>query len=234
MIYVSEVYELKLKCGGVSIKGNHEKNQDYYIYRCFEWGAVVAVSDGLGSKKYSEVGSKTICEAVVECAEQCNGIINETDEFLQSIHRNWLKKSGDYDIKECYATCLIVIINKDEVFAAQLGDGFIGIVDKNETLVLLDDKSQHFVNETDCLCEIFQLEFWRIVKLEAQNILAVILSTDGMSIGNETKKEMKEFCYDFYEGYNFDTPEEIEKNINGWLADWYGGDDKTIAFVMRD
>lgn len=233
MIYASGVYELELMCGGVSIKGNHDKNQDYYICRCFEWGAIVVVSDGLGSKIYSEVGSKAICEAVVECAEQCNGIINETDDFLQSIHTNWLKKIGDYDIKECYATCLIGLINKDGVFAAQLGDGFVCIADKNETLVLLDDKNQHFANETDCLCEIFQLELWRMAKLEAQDILAIILSTDGLRVGNETQNEIEEFCKDFYAGYNSNTTEEIEKDIHGWLTDWYGGDDKTIAFVMR-
>ena len=53
--------------GGVSLKGNyHDINQDFFITKEYDDGYILVVSDGMGSKKMSQLGSKAICEAVYE------------------------------------------------------------------------------------------------------------------------------------------------------------------------
>ena len=225
---------MRFNCGGVSLIGKHATNQDYYISRRFEWGAVAVVSDGLGSKVHADVGAKAACEAVLWMAEKHQGIVEGADRLLRLIHENWLERLKGYNANDCCATCLLCIINNNELFAAQLGDGFIGVVSDNGVSVLCDDKSDHFANETDSLDECFQPEFWRTLAIGTAAFASVILSTDGIGIGDGTSGAVGDFCKDFYLGYKNEKPDNIESDVRRWLLDWNGSDDKTIAFVMRE
>ena len=77
---------MDLKCGGVSVKGRHEKNQDSYLCRRFEWGAAAVVSDGLGSRVNSDAGAQAICAALAQAADSARGVIADTDSFLPHLH----------------------------------------------------------------------------------------------------------------------------------------------------
>ena len=55
--------------GYASIKGMlHENanipNQDAYSVKRYKFGTILVVSDGLGSKKYSDIGSKAVGKAI--------------------------------------------------------------------------------------------------------------------------------------------------------------------------
>ena len=53
--------------GGISFKGDyHDINQDCFLAREYKDGYILVVSDGMGSKKMSQYGSKAVCEAVYE------------------------------------------------------------------------------------------------------------------------------------------------------------------------
>jgi len=234
MICASGGCDLAFSCGGVSIKGSHDINQDCYTCMSSEWGVAAVVSDGLGSSKWSEIGARAACEVIAEANALCGGDVDDTGSFLKAAHEQWTEKVSDYELKECYATCLFCVINENDMLAAQLGDGFIGIVCEDDTYVLLDDKNEHFENETDSLCEVFQPELWQSLRISAASLKAVVISTDGMSVGDGSKDEIASFCRDFYEGYRYAPIDDVEANIRGWLSDWHGGDDKTIAFIMRD
>lgn len=226
---------LDYKIGGVSIKGHHDKNQDKFMVETFEWGSVIVVSDGLGSKKHSEVGSRKICEKVIEYAKISKGILPNLECFLEVIHQMWKDDLFPYHITDCYATCLIGFIGAQQTYLFQLGDGFVCAVDKNyKTHILIDNKIDRFVNETDCLDEILDLSSWRSSTLETDNLLALVLSTDGMNVGSGSIDDIGSFCCEFHDGYRSSKNIEIEKNIFEWLSEWPGNDDKTIVFAMKE
>ena len=115
--------------GGVSVKGSyHPVNQDFFIAQRIENGFVVALSDGLGSKKTSQIGSKAICESVVEEAVELKQNLADItpSEFIQNVHSRWLMKLPPHSINDCYATILALVFYNGRLLALRLGDGFIG------------------------------------------------------------------------------------------------------------
>lgn len=225
---------MKYKFGSVSVIGGHKINQDSLVCRMFEWGIAAVVSDGLGSARFSHIGSRAVCEAVIEICALNNGVITDTTDFLRTVNTLWKKMLLPFDVSDCYATCLICIICREELFAARLGDGFIGIVEQHGVRVFLDDKTEHFANETDCLNEEFEPELWQIIKMDAANVCAVVMFTDGMVMGDGSEEVTSLFCREFYKGYKLVAAEEAEKDIHGWVIDWHGSDDKSIVFIIKD
>ena len=68
-------------------------NQDSWMARRYKWGNVVVVSDGLGSKAYSDHGSKAACLAVFEAAQSYQNTPDANIvDILRLIHANWLVK----------------------------------------------------------------------------------------------------------------------------------------------
>lgn len=194
---------------------------------------VAAVSDGLGSKKYSHIGSKTICEVVLETVSKCVDF-SCLETFVKNIHREWNEKlHEEYNISDCAATCLFCVVKDRDVIIGQLGDGFICYIDEANKIVLQDDNETHFANETDCLCKINNMDIWKLRKLTAQTKMSILLSTDGLNVGYNTIDDIISFSEDFQNGYEKFSVNEINRHIFEWLDDWYGGDDKTIAYILR-
>ena len=44
-------------------------NQDAWLSRKYKWGEIIAVSDGVGSRARSDIGSKAICKSVVQASK---------------------------------------------------------------------------------------------------------------------------------------------------------------------
>ncbi|MFV0364671.1 MAG: protein phosphatase 2C domain-containing protein [Suipraeoptans sp.] len=77
--------------GGISCIGSyHNINQDYYICTSSEDGVVLVLSDGMGSKKFSQFGSKAICETVCKKFQTENRNLSEIQwrTFLEECHEN--------------------------------------------------------------------------------------------------------------------------------------------------
>ena len=157
--------------GGVSIQGKyHGVNQDSWL--CREYGenaCIMVVSDGLGSKKYSGQGSEAICESVFEVISTLKIDMNMVSfrDIIAMCHQRWKKKLTDldYDIRQCCATMLVLVVTGDRVKAARLGDGFVAVCTENGIRVLFDEKEDCFANETDCLREELDREKIEILDL---------------------------------------------------------------------
>lgn len=86
----------------------------------------MVVSDGMGSKSLSHLGSKCICECVYDVVSNYAfdlDVISFKD-IIYACHEEWKKRLSDFDIKQCYATLLVAVIRKKTIKAARLGDGF--------------------------------------------------------------------------------------------------------------
>lgn len=223
--------------GGVSVKGSyHSVNQDFFIAQKIENGFVVALSDGLGSKKTSQIGSKAICESVVEEAVELKQNLADItlSEFIQNVHSRWLVKLLPHSINDCYATILALVFYNGRLLALRLGDGFIGFWTDDGVHVLFDKKETYFTNETDCLTESFNLDIFEFVECEISELNGGVMCSDGITIGEMREKDLKSFTKDFIEGYNTMSADEINKHIESWVKDWDGIDDKTLAYFISE
>lgn len=222
--------------GGISIMGSyHDVNQDFFISKSYKDGYIMVVSDGMGSKSLSHFGSKYICESIYDVVSNYAfdlDVISFKD-IIYACHEEWKKRLSDYDIKQCYATLLVAVIRENQVKAARLGDGFLAIYADGKVSCLYDKKEDYFANETDCLKEILDREKIEIVEVEYSKFQGVISCTDGVEIGTMQETDLTNFTQEFVEEYINKRQEEVIAEIESWLKDWPGVDDKTLAFVME-
>lgn len=222
--------------GGISIMGSyHDVNQDSYLCKPYKDGYVMVVSDGMGSKSLSHFGSKCICESVYDVVSNYTfdlDVISFKD-IIYVCHDEWKKRLSDYEIKQCYATLLVAVIRKNKISAARLGDGFLAVYTDGKVTCLYDKKENYFANETDCLKEELDREKVEIVEIEYSEFQGAVSCTDGVEIGTMQEEDISNFTREFVDEYSNQDRDEVIAEIETWLKDWPGMDDKTLAFVME-
>ena len=222
-------------CGGITLKGSyHDLNQD--CFKCYSDSnvTVIVASDGVGSKQLSDLGSREICEIVVNEVKKLSMSEIICDSFLVDIQRQWHNKTKIYGINNCCCTVLLCVVKEGKAFLAQLGDGLAGIINGEEVSVLYDNKEEHYVNETDCLSEILNTEDWKTSSVEIGKHFGAVLCTDGIGIFPEEESVYKQFIEELVLEYQNMNKTEIITSIKKWLCDWPGNDDKTIAFIIGE
>lgn len=222
---------------GISVKGSyHDTNQDSFRVEKIREGFVVVLSDGLGSKRNSQYGSKAICDSVIDTAIKYESKLMYCDPriFLKDVHANWLTRISERDVSSCYATLLAFVIYNGKGFALRLGDGFVSFWADDQVKVLFDRKEDYFANETDCLTEELLFGKMEICEFEISELRGGVVCTDGVGIGNMTEEELKNFTKDFVEGYCEMSGDDIVLDIESWLSGWPGADDKTLAFFISE
>lgn len=222
--------------GGISIMGSyHDVNQDSYLSKPYKDGYIMVVSDGMGSKSLSHFGSKCICESVYDVVSNYTfdlDVISFKD-IIYACHEEWKKRLSNYEIKQCYATLLVAVIRKNKISAARLGDGFLAVYTDGKVTCLYDKKENYFANETDCLKEELDREKVEIVEIEYSEFQGAVSCTDGVEIGTMQEDDISNFTREFVDEYSNQDRDEVIAEIETWLKDWPGMDDKTLAFVME-
>ena len=223
--------------GGVSVKGpKHEKNQDSFLCEKVFESYIVAVSDGLGSRKFSEIGSESLVSAAIKILISREGIISDAEDlknFVAEIHSRWLTslEVQNFSVEDCNCTCLIMVVSPEKIYAARLGDGFIGFIADEKFFCMFDEKEDRFINETDCLTENFFVNEWQFFELSYKFFGGAVVCTDGVTFGeNKAEKFVSDFCRE-----NFNRPlEDILQELKHLLKNWKSSDDKTISFILPE
>lgn len=222
-------------CGGITHKGSyHDLNQDWFQYYSGSDVTVIAVSDGVGSKKLSNVGAQSLCEIIVNEVKKLSmsEIIGES--FLIDIQRKWHDKTKAFGINNCCCTALFCVVKEGKAYLAQLGDGLAGMIADDDIILLYDNKENHYINETDCLSEMINTTEWRTHLVEIKERFGAVLCTDGIGIYPEEESVYRQFVEDFVFEYQKMESTEIVSDIKIWINDWPGSDDKTIAFIIGE
>lgn len=222
---------MQIKYGGVSLKGEHFRNQDCYCCLHMETHTLLVLSDGLGCKKLSDIGSKAICSIVYKLVKDAPEIVNNIHSLIEIAHNEWVNKLSLFDLYDCGATCLICIIKESVVITAHLGDGFICVLDDNSHFIS-KGQEKDFINETDCLSKRFDIDKWTINLFSYNKNLTVVMCSDGIYINENDDVDILNFCNDFTLEHKDFSSDIIEKNIKLWLDEWQGNDDKTITFYL--
>lgn len=222
---------MQIKYGGVSLKGEHFRNQDCFCCLRTEELTLLVLSDGIGSNKLSDIGSKAICSIVYDLVKNTPSMVDDIYSLVETAHTKWLDKLCMFNLNDCGATCLIGIIKHDEVITAHLGDGFICVFDDNNHYISKGEEKD-FINETDCLSKRFEIDKWVINSFKSSSNSTVVMCSDGVSINENDDCDILDFCKDFTLEYQAFTSDIIEKEINSWLQTWTGSDDKTLVFCI--
>ena len=220
--------------GGVSLKGSyHKDNQDRFWAFSDMSITAIAVSDGLGSCERSAIGAQAFCDSARDTFLEHDLPCSNPEELCLQLHMKWLQKLDGNHVEDCFATALFAVLRDGLLTMASLGDGFIAaILDDGTSIVLMDEKENHFANETDCLQESFESSHWRVCCIPCNSLTGLVASTDGMELYPEDKESISLFVKSFCDSYKEMDSEQINEEICGWLGQWPGTDDKTIAYCL--
>ena len=214
--------------GPLHIKENIP-NQDSFIVKKYSWGIVGVVCDGLGSKKYSHIGSKALVNAITKAAQLFNfeKDINLFEPLVKSL---WDINIFPYAPNETSTTLLFSIVKNKKVYIGRVGDGAIVVFGK-ESILLEEDKNM-FTNYTTPFGRDQKIE-WYI--FDESEIDSIVMCSDGIS--EDLKKDK---LLDFFQNY-IDNYKNIQSNkrvyeIKQWLKNWPvkgHSDDKTIVALVK-
>ena len=147
---------------------------------------LIAVSDGLGSKPLSHIGSQAVCRAVVRVARHyMSTLVIEPLSVIELFHSFWLEELNGAEVEQCSCTALFAIVFGDSTFIAHIGDGDCCIITsvKNEQQIhFLTDKDESlFANQTYSLGKKNQVERWKFCVQPTVELEACFLVTDGIA-----------------------------------------------------
>lgn len=226
---------------GASVRGpghvaSGTPNQDAWVSFHHTWGDGIVVSDGLGSRQFSEFGSEFACRAVVSTARACldNPMIDR-HALLESIKANWLSLVAPLEPGDFAATCLFAFRLGDGVIhLGMLGDGLAAVVKADGTVVqLADDKSQGFSNITTALSTHVTAKDWQYLSLSEKECAAVLLCTDGVA---DDLDDIDGFVKGFIAAYQDLAMVAANRHTREMLENWptpKHSDDKTLACLCR-
>ncbi|MDR2596006.1 MAG: protein phosphatase 2C domain-containing protein [Treponema sp.] len=211
-------------------------NQDAWKAFHNTWGDGVIVSDGLGSKTYSDFGSSAACRAVTCAVYACRDKKEIDQTFLyDKIKSNWLSFIAPLESRDCSATCLFAFRLSDGLIrTGMLGDGLIAVLKNDDTVLsLAEDKANGFSNITSALSEKTTDKEWRFQTLQEELCRAVLLCTDGVS---DDLTDTDAFIRGFITHAVDSACVSASRNTRIMLEDWpvpKHSDDKTIACLFR-
>lgn len=209
-------------------------NQDYAMYYKDNSMAVAVLSDGLGSCKYSHIGSQAVCKAVIESIGIGKGL-NNIDDLVVNIYDSFINNIKPYSLKDCLATCLFVVEYNGELLIFRLGDGLILAADKSKTISVYDKKDDTFLNITNNISDILNKEKIEVIRISSEEVYAVLLCSDGISEDIEKEKYadfLEEFYTYFYNMEKNKREEELNKLFSSWQAQ--NSDDITLICMFRE
>jgi serine/threonine protein phosphatase PrpC len=205
-------------------------NQDSYIVRKYSWGIVGVVCDGLGSKKYSHIGSKALVKAVTKTAHLFN-FEKDLILFEPLLKSLWDIYIFPYSHNDTATTLLFTIIKDNKVYTGRVGDGAIVLLGDKD--VVVDEDKDMFTNFTTPFGRDLKIE-WEVYNEE--DIDSIVLCSDGISedIKNDS---LLPFFNNYVETYKNKLPNKRNYEIKQWLKQWPvkgHTDDKTIVTLFKN
>lgn len=215
-------------CIGPSHIANGMPNQDFAQLCISKKITVGVVCDGLGSKKYSHIGSKALAKSLISAASifDFSKNLNLFEPVLKSL---WDVNIYPYSNEDCKTTLLFCIIKNSKIYIGRVGDGAIVVLGKKDVVVLEKDE---FANITNSFGGTTKID-WQV--FQEQDIEAVIIFTDGIS-DDIASSQMINFAKSFVSEYKNMKQNKKKRAIYRWLKNWPvkgHSDDKSILALQR-
>lgn len=172
--------------GAYHVKNNIVCQDSFYVKKLNDNITIAAVADGLGSEKYSDIGSKIASRVAVEhCIKNYNSNLNE-DEVKKLMNNAFVygyksileeAEAAGEDEDEYDTTLSLVIFDDTKLYFGQSGDsGIVVLLDTGEYIKLSDEQNDEYGNVYP-LCS--GPDVWQFGKAKG-NVASVMLMTDGV------------------------------------------------------
>lgn len=205
-------------------------NQDAFAIKKFKWGIVGVVCDGLGSKQYSHIGSKSLSSAIITASEIFDFQTSNIELFEPLVKSIWEQNIYPYSEQDCATTLLFIIVKDNKVYTGRVGDGAIGIIGiKNK---LIEETKDAFTNYTTPFGRDDKIQ-WTI--FDENEIDSITLCSDGISEDIQ-KDKILDFFKEYISKYKNKKNRKRKKEIQKWLRNWPvkgHSDDKTIVSLVK-
>lgn len=212
-------------------------NQDAWLSVQYEWGDIITVADGVGSKKFSDFGSRCACLAVARAIYDYREDVKlDQNKIANTIKDKWLSLISPLDPRDCASTCLLAFrSNKGFVTIGILGDGLAAAVKVDGSVESLsDDKLEGFSNITIALSPNVNPHDWRWLSIPEIECQSIFLCTDGVS---DDLLDTDGFVKTFFDAYRDFSSVSGARRLRKVLTEWptpKHTDDKTIACLLRE
>lgn len=226
---------------GLSHSKSGRKCQDCVQVQEGEHCLVAALSDGIGSREYSEVAAEAAVTALCELLAGCdadtlnliflNAVSQEKCEQLKQylvfeLGKAVGKKADGLGISLADMDCTLVFVciafDENHALVGRVGDSAVCVIRKDETSEAIADSGFHS-NRTHTLLENnahHQMEL-RVIDLSDENIVGFILTSDGLD--NEIYMKGNDWvCHNAAEYMNVlcgQTPENARAMLSARLND---------------
>ena len=212
-------------------------NQDAWAAFHHVWGDGIVVSDGLGSKPFSDFGSRVACLAVAHAVNACRGKTEMNRAVLSDrIKCKWLSLLAPLAPRDCSTTCLFAFRIDDGVIRlGMLGDGLAAAVKTDGSVVTLsDDKSEGFSNITVALSTNVTEKDWQWLAIPEEDCRSILICTDGVADDlSDAEGFIKEFCGAYRGLSSMSASRRVREMLLKWPTPKHS-DDKTIACLFQE
>jgi len=210
---------------GTSVPGpSHIRNaipcQDSFAHETISNFGIIAVSDGLGSAKNSDIGAEIAVRSTIRRAKE---ILEKKilefddkkifDDIISFVRAELEFKANELQcsLNELACTIIIVIIHNDNISVAHIGDGSV-VARKNKNLILISGPGEsEYINEVTPLTIIEWKTSLRFYKDSEIDSIAVF--TDGCQEAIIQKNEKDLIPYDGFFNPLFSYAHKIFNNI---------------------
>jgi len=212
-------------------------NQDAWASFHRLWGDGIVVSDGVGSRPFSDLGSRAACLAV---ARAVRGLGANPDEdratLVDRIKRKWVALLEPLVPRDCAATCLFAVrMEGSAVLMGMLGDGLVAVVRGDDSVaVLSEEKANAFTNTTVALSPDVTTEDWRWLSMPEEECRSIVVCTDGVADDlSDATGFVRAFC-DAHRGLStFSASRRAREALEKWPVPKHT-DDRTLACLFRE
>ncbi|HOD20418.1 MAG TPA: PP2C family serine/threonine-protein phosphatase [Candidatus Fermentibacter daniensis] len=212
-------------------------NQDAWASFHHVWGDGLVVSDGLGSKPFSNFGSHAACLAVAHSLYRFREDTDSNRSVLSELIRNkWISLLKPLTPRDCAATCLFAYrMNDGMVLMGMLGDGLVAALRVDGSVMSLsEDKSEGFSNTTSALSPHTTSADWQWLSVSEMECQSVFLCTDGVA---DDLSDRTGFIRGFYDANRELSSISSARRARDMLRNWptpKHSDDKTIACLFKE
>lgn len=215
---------------------NNMPNQDYFRTVSTKNFNCVVVSDGLGSKKHSDLGSRLVCHATIQTLRFFSKNMESFSgkAVVDMIKARFLDMLKNCNSKDFEATCLFAFsFNDDTIYTGMLGDGMIAAIKNDDSIsIQSDNKDDSFANNVLPLHEKTLATQWNLKKINRHDLKALILATDGVSDTWENLDGYVQGFYDYYKNFPSNSAAmDIEQSLVSSRPKGHT-DDQTIVMAL--
>jgi Protein phosphatase 2C len=232
---------LAVHVSGASVRGpahlsQSRPNEDAWRKAAGPFGAVLVVSDGVGSSPRARLGAEMVCRAVCGTVRSWSGRHVVPSRLFEQIESDWRRRIAPVNPHDSAATCLFAWIRPNgRVIVAGKGDG-MAVVAQPPRMVrwVVGPRVHGFGNETAALGTTVDGQDWKHWTLKGSSELAIVLATDGVS-DDLVPERISDFVTWLVEQMKCRAPQARSRAIRRQLLSWPTPnhlDDKTLAVLL--